>query len=594
MNRRLAPIALAAFLASCGGGAGSATAPPTAHTGSSNVAVVMHFTVPPVPSTASLRLKRIFTVAQNTMGVQVLVYAHGDRTTVLAAATADISPASASCTPAGTGGGRNCSFPLSAPAGNDDFVITTYDALAVNGSFSGANQLGYGVTNLTITTGSAATVNATLAGVLKRIALSITPNTFHTIMPGTMTLGLYALDADSDVIVGSFIDANGNPLTVTVTPNSTLGGALSLAQTTFTSTPASGVHVTYAPSGFAPAAATVSFTASGTGLTSTSTSAAAIAPTFSAITDTNLASNNPYHGGMVFDASGGVYYSTPLNFGGISYYNGTGATITGNVAAGAAQPIKGGLAAAGTTTLYAVAGSVADTFSAPPLTLAPAPNASAAPLPNGSGMAYDATHGALWYTSGSTLTKFPVVTGAPQTFSLGVNTSAGVSVDGSGNVWIIDNVNNMLLEHNGSTNPSYPVAAGVVPFDVLANANGIFVTDIEAATPQILQINPANGTVLQQILIPSGVTPFYLLPDNVVPGVVWFDYLSAGKIGLGRMDTSVTPPTFAMVTDGSGPTGSCTVTTVPQGACPGAIGAAANGAVYMVFENTQTLVQVQR
>ena len=76
-----------------------------------------------------------------------------------------------------------------------------------------------------------------------------------------------------------------------------------------------------------------------------------------------------------------------------------------------------------------------------------------------------------------------------------------------------------------------------------------------------------------------------MMADNAQPGVIWFDYLiNGGQIGLGRMDTNFVPPTFSMATYSSG----------PSGTMPGAIGAASNGLVYMVFENTQTLVQVQR
>ena len=75
-----------------------------------------------------------------------------------------------------------------------------------------------------------------------------------------------------------------------------------------------------------------------------------------------------------------------------------------------------------------------------------------------------------------------------------------------------------------------------------------------------------------------------MMPDNAQPGIVWFDYLQNGQIGIGRMDTNTSPATFVMANDVNGPFGSQA----------GAIGAASNGLVYMVFDGTSTLVQVSR
>lgn len=75
-----------------------------------------------------------------------------------------------------------------------------------------------------------------------------------------------------------------------------------------------------------------------------------------------------------------------------------------------------------------------------------------------------------------------------------------------------------------------------------------------------------------------------MMPDNAQPGIVWFDYLLNGQIGIGRMDTNTSPTTFVLATDVNGPFGSQA----------GAIGAASNGLVYLVFDGTSTLVQVQR
>jgi streptogramin lyase len=214
----------------------------------------------------------------------------------------------------------------------------------------------------------------------------------------------------------------------------------------------------------------------------------------------------------------------------------------------------------------------------------PAPLAlvTPAPIPNGSAMSYDSVNNALWYMAGSNLVEYFTISGNPNVTPVGVTADAGLSLDPTNHPWYVDNVNNVVCKYNGSEN-CYTLESGSLPFDILSNGNGTFITD-HGTTPAILQLD-SSGNIQQQITVPNGAVPWYMMADNAQPGIIWFDYLINGnQIGLARMDTNSAPPTFTMATDPSSPSGSQ----------PGAIGTASNGLVYMVFENTDTLIQVQR
>jgi hypothetical protein len=205
-----------------------------------------------------------------------------------------------------------------------------------------------------------------------------------------------------------------------------------------------------------------------------------------------------------------------------------------------------------------------------------------APIPNGSAMAYDTPNSALWYTSGSNLVEYGTLGGTTTTVPVGVTADAGLTLDASDNVWFVDNVNNDVCQYSG-TLACYTLEPGSQPYDILAYGGRIFVTD-HGSTPAILELD-GSGNIIAQTVVPGGATPWYMMVDNAQVGVIWFDYsINGNQIGIGRMDTNFDPPTFSMATDSSGPTGTQ----------PGALGAASNGLVYMVFDNTQTLVQVQR
>lgn len=592
--RRWIGLVLVAALTACGGGGSSvvprAGAPATP--AKTKVLVSFMMRVPGAASARTAKLKRIYTIAQSTAGAQVNVYNAGNDTgTPLATTAGNIEPSTSpgsTCTASDQYGNRSCEFSISAPVGNDDFVITTFDAAPVSGAIpAGANELGWGIDPaVAITAGSAANVSATLSSVLASVSLDLTPNTIHQIIPTTGTIGVYALDADNDVIVSNgFVDVNGNPITLSFSMDNSLSGTLYFPIGSITAPSPTGVQYIYAPqNGVLGTGGTLpvnfSVSCSSSCVSTTGATLNAIYPSFTSISDPNLNVNNPHHGGIVFDTSGGVDYTTPNNYGGISYYNGNGSSVTSAYPAIATAPILGSIVTVNGGPFVAITGNQAQTFGNPPVsTIAPVPNTSPAPVPNGSAVAFD-NSGNIWYTSGSAVASYPLFSGSPNTVSIRVNTAAGLVLDSSNNVWIVDTVDDQLIEYPSLN--TYFLQPGGAPWDVLINAIGIFVTD-HGPNPAIIQLN-SSGNIINTISVPDGAVPWYMMPDNAQPGIVWFDYLQNGQIGIGRMDTNTSPVTFVMANDVGGPTGSQA----------GAIGAASNGLVYMVFDNTSTLVQVSR
>lgn len=593
MSRWLGIVLSSALLAACGGGNSSVL--PKAGGASSaktkvQVSITMH--VPGAASAHNAALRRRFTIAQNTAGAQVNVYAAGNDTgTPLATTAVNVEPspsAGSTCAASDAYGNRSCTFDISAPVGTDDFAITTWDQAPTGSAIPAtANELGWGLDPaVSIVAGTAASVglSVTLSSVLASVSLDLTPSTIHQIIPTTGTVGVYALDADNDVIVSNgFVDPNGNPITLSFNMDNYLNGTLYFAEGSISAPSPSGVQYIYAPQNgvlqtSGNQTVNVSVSSSYSAVTTTGATLNAIYPAFTSINDPNLSTNNPHHGGIVFDTSGGVDYTTPNNYGGISYYNGSGSGVTSAYSAMATAPILGSIVSV-TGAFVAIAGNQEQTFSQPPAsTIGAGPNSTLMPVPNGSAVAFN-NGGAIWYTSGSSLISYPLSSGSASAYSLGVNTSAGVAVDSSSNVWVVDNVDDRIIEYPGPNNPLQP---GGAPWDVLTSSNGVFVTD-HGPNPAIIQLD-SNGNIVNTISVPDGAVPWYMMQDNAQPGIVWFDYLQYGQIGIGRMDTNTSPATFVMATDVNG----------PYGSQAGAIGAASNGLVYMVFDNTSTLVQVQR
>ena len=92
-------------------------------------------------------------------------------------------------------------------------------------------------------------MSATLSSVLASVSLDLTPNTIHQIIPTTGTIGVYALDADNDVIVSNgFVDPNGNPITLSFNDGQQrLNGTLYFSTSSISAPSPTGVQYVYAP-----------------------------------------------------------------------------------------------------------------------------------------------------------------------------------------------------------------------------------------------------------------------------------------------------------------------------------------------------------
>jgi hypothetical protein len=242
-------LALSASLAlvSCGGGhaqPGSSTLPGTASSppASSTTATVRFDIVLPTASTSALRRAPAY-ISGSTQSAAVTVTPNGGSAgspTVIACST------------------TACSGAVIAPAGSDTFTVILYDG--TNGS---GNALSTATTTQTIIAGAANSVNETFNGVVTSLAVALgASGTAGT--SASLPLTVTALDADGNTIVGpgSYVTANGTPVTIALS-DSDATGATTPSQTNFTA-PTSGITLNYTGLALAPA----TLTAKATGYTS--------------------------------------------------------------------------------------------------------------------------------------------------------------------------------------------------------------------------------------------------------------------------------------------------------------------------------------
>ena len=596
-------VLCSAALAGCGGG-GSAlprTAPTAAAPAAKHAAVTVKVAIPGTGSTSNARLRHVFSVATNTQSIVANVYPTGNHTgTPLATATADIAAGAPDCGTSDAQGDRTCTFSLTAPvAVAVDFVFDTYDA--ANGT---GNVLGVGEDpDQTIAAGTTPTIPVTLNSVLASISLNAIPNALHSLIPTTMTLDIYALDADSDIIVSSgFYDQYGDPETVTLAESGTstspaLNGSLVFTApttptapttTTLTAPAPNGVQLSY--SGNADdTGSPVTFTASvtPTSVTTTSASLAIDYPAFSSgghLADSNLSATGAIHGGAAF-ASG----ESPLLFiyttqtGNIDYFN-VASPGVGVTSGAPASGYFGGAVMEGGSFYFLAQNGMYFVSGDPPT--APATVGCAGPCPpaNASGLAYDPGSGNFYYTSGTNLVQYGL--GGIQTLNLGVVATGGVAVDQNGNIWVVQTgANASLLEaSNNFASPSIntiTLYTNSQPFDVATAGNGdIVVSDKEYND---LWIFNSSGSYINNVSLPCcGSQPWYLAKDPAQPNVVWFDYSSdSGQIGIGRLDINTGAVTGETYSGG------------PYGGQPGALAVDPSGGVMMTYDGESTLVQVQ-
>jgi len=152
-------------------------------------------------------------ISPSTNGIDFKVYAHGGNT-IIGQSDTDISSGSAACG-GQTGTPRTCAIQVPAPAGNDDFVATTYDAAPVSGSFSSAHKLGIGLLTATIVSGQANNLTMYISGVINTLGF-LAPHASLPADGAAHTLGfvLNPSDFDNNPISAGANDPYQNPVSV--------------------------------------------------------------------------------------------------------------------------------------------------------------------------------------------------------------------------------------------------------------------------------------------------------------------------------------------------------------------------------------------
>ncbi len=117
----------------------------------------------------------------------------------------------------------SCTATASLPAGSASVTVTAYDA--TGGAGGSGHVLSTQTTPVTVVANTTTTVNFVLNGVVKSVLVSngILGNICNS--TGTLQLNVAALDASGNTIIGpgTYSDANGNPLTITLTTTDTSG-----------------------------------------------------------------------------------------------------------------------------------------------------------------------------------------------------------------------------------------------------------------------------------------------------------------------------------------------------------------------------------
>ena len=220
MRRSLAAsVAAFVLLAGCGGGGGSAPAPGRSSTvvtppgGPATQSVSVAVVIGGKQGTTQSKLRRPKFVSPSTSGIDIKVYAHGGNT-IIGESETDISSGSAACG-GQTGTPRTCFVQVPAPAGNDDFVATTYDAAPVSNSFSGAHVLGIGALTATITSGAANNLTLYISGVIDSLGF-LAPHASVPADGASHTVGfvLNPSDFGNNPITAGANDPYQNPISV--------------------------------------------------------------------------------------------------------------------------------------------------------------------------------------------------------------------------------------------------------------------------------------------------------------------------------------------------------------------------------------------
>ncbi len=126
-----------------------------------------------------------------------------------------------------TGSPPVCTVSAPAVAGTDVFKVATYDATqsSVDPTTPAGDELSLATTSVTIVAGVAnnTTTPLVLSGVVASVDLQFSPGSVQFGTASSVSVIVNVRDADSNIIMGSYADANGNPLTVALGDSDTTG-----------------------------------------------------------------------------------------------------------------------------------------------------------------------------------------------------------------------------------------------------------------------------------------------------------------------------------------------------------------------------------
>lgn len=352
--RKHLAAACAAFvlLAGCGGGAGTTPAPvqaPPAAPGNPGTSpqTVRVAVVIGGRTTGQSNGRRPKFISPSTNGIDIQVYAHGGNT-IIGESKTDISSGSAACG-GQTGTPRTCTIDVPAPAGNDDFIGTTYDAAPVSNSFSSAHVLGRGTLTATIVSGANNQFTLYISGVITALGY-LAPHASLPADGAVHTLGfvLNPSDYGNNPITAGANDPYSNPISVQLAES----GGSGHVQIVKNGTPTGGTSTTLNYS-----SDTVAVRYDGLGSTGysvlVSVSANNVTPETLTISPLYVTSASPYYSSntLTFTASGQTAQVnlSETNAGSITYT----ATPSGSCAGVATATAPSGPANASSTTVTA-------------------------------------------------------------------------------------------------------------------------------------------------------------------------------------------------------------------------------------------------
>ncbi len=225
----LALVAAVTFAACGGGGGTSPVGGPTLQPDSGRAR--LSITVPKAPAGSTAARRRPAYVSPATQSIAIVIPGGSRFTSALTAATPGCAQGAS---------GLVCTVEFPAPLGTETVDVSTYASNDATGT-----PLSVAPVSITVVAGQVNTVSLTLSGVVAALKLAGAAVILNAGTASSAPITVEALDAAGQVIVGpgGYVDANDNPVTITLSDSDT-SGATSLTPTTV-SAPNTAVTLAY-------------------------------------------------------------------------------------------------------------------------------------------------------------------------------------------------------------------------------------------------------------------------------------------------------------------------------------------------------------